>query len=160
MTTFTETGTNGRSELGPFVAAECLQLMRLHVEDMVGRGPLLGAGRMRGAGLIDTLGFRGSQPSIDVAAKQIAEALGPDGTKLALVDDITEENGVYTVTIHEGACSFNRQSDEPMCTYTLGVFVGAIGAMIDQTMSGKEIACQAMGDDHCVYKIQPHIALG
>ena len=141
MTTFTETGTNGRSELGPFVAAECLQLMRLHVEDMVGRGPLLGAGRMRGAGLID-------------------EALGPDGTKLALVDDITEENGVYTVTIHEGACSFNRQSDEPMCTYTLGVFVGAIGAMIDQTMSGKEIACQAMGDDHCVYKIQPHIALG
>lgn len=159
MTTTAGNGTNARTDLGPFVAAECLQLMRLHVEDMAGRSPVLGAGRMRGAGLIEYLGFTGSKPSMDVAAKQIAEALGADGTKLCIVDDITEENGAYTVTIHEGACSYNRTSDEPMCSYTLGVFIGAIGAMFGHTMTGKEIACQAMGDEHCVFTIKRHVAL-
>ncbi|MBO3130445.1 V4R domain-containing protein [Dermatophilus congolensis] len=151
--------TNTRPTLGKFVAAECLQQMRLHVEDLAGPGPVLGAGRMRGAGLVELLGKTGASPSIDDATDILQKALGLDGTRLAIVDDITEDNGTYTVRIHEGACSFDRKSDEPMCAYTLGVFVGAIGSLYGATMTGKELECEAMGDSQCVYRIKRHIAL-
>ncbi len=151
---------NTRPTLGPFVAAECLQQMRLHVEDLAGRGPVLGAGRMRGAGLIEGLGQTGSKPSDDVAKKLLADALGIDGTRLCVVTEFTSNDAhEYTVKLVEGACSFEQQTDSAMCAYTLGVFIGAIGTLIGHTMTGKETECQATGDDTCTYKIRRHLAM-
>ena len=151
---------NTRPTLGPLVAAECLQQMRLHFEDLAGRGPVLGAGRMRGAGLIESLGHAGSKPSDDVAKKLLADALGIDGTRLCIVTEFTSnDDDEFVVKLVEGACSFEQNTDTAMCAYTLGVFIGAIGSLIGHTMTGKETECQAAGDDTCTYKIKRHIAM-
>lgn len=150
--------TNTREELGPFVSAECLQELRVHVEDLIGRSAVLGAGRMRGAGLVELLGMTGTQPKPVEVEEALGRALGADGTHLAIIDEITEQDGTYTVTIHDGACSYNRSSDEPACAFTLGVFIGGFGALYGTAMSGEEVECEAMGAEHCVYKIRPHLA--
>jgi predicted hydrocarbon binding protein len=51
------------------------------------------------------------------------------------------------------------QTDEPMCVYTLGVFVGAVQAIVGRPMQGVELACQATGSPFCHYEIRPHAAL-
>lgn len=150
--------TNTREELGPFVAAECLQELRVHVEDLIGRSAVLGAGRMRGAGLVEFLGMTGSQPEPTEVKEAFGRALGADGTNLAIIDEVTEQDGIYTVTIHDGACSYNRSSEEPACAFTLGVFIGGFGALYGAAMSGQEVECEAMGAEHCVYKIKRHLA--
>lgn len=151
---------NTRPTLGPLVAAECLQQMRLHFEDLAGRGPVLGAGRMRGAGLVESLGEAGSRPGDDVAKKLLGDALGVDGTRLCVVTELTSnDDDEYVVRLVEGACSFEQETDGAMCAYTLGVFIGAIGALIGHTMTGKETECQAAGDETCTYRIKRHVAM-
>jgi hypothetical protein len=152
---------NERTTLGPMVAAACLQQLRIHTEELAGRAPVLGAGRLRGLGLVADLGLAGSNLDDAKLHQLFLETFGIDGTRLCLVTEVVSDgSGGYVVQLVEGACTRGLQADEPMCAYTLGVFVGALQGITGVTMQGVESQCQAMGAPTCVYEVRPHVVLG
>jgi predicted hydrocarbon binding protein len=151
---------NERPTLGPMVAAFCLQQLRLYTEDLAGRGPILGAGRLRGEALIRDRGLAGSNLETDKMHQLFLEVFGIEGTRLCTVTEVAAgADGGFEIKLVEGACTYMAQADEPMCVYTLGVFVGAVQTFVGRPMEGVEIACQAIGDPACHYEIRPHAAL-
>jgi predicted hydrocarbon binding protein len=151
---------NERPTLGPMVAAFCLQQLRLYTEDLAGRGPILGAGRLRGEALIRDRGLAGSNLETEKMHQLFIEVFGVEGTRLCMVTDVAANpDGVYEIKLVEGACTYMAQADEPMCVYTLGVFVGAVQTIVGRPMQGIEVACQATGAATCHYEIRPHAAL-
>jgi predicted hydrocarbon binding protein len=142
------------------VSATCLQQMRVYTEDLVGRGPVLGAGRMRGQGVIADLGLQGSRLDDDKLFRLFVDAFGIEGTRLCLVTGVTsDDSGTYVVQLVEGACTHQVEATEPICAYTLGVFVGALQAVTGIVMQGTETTCEAAGDPTCTFVIRPHRAL-
>lgn len=151
---------NQRPTLGPMVSATCLQQLRMYTEDLAGRGPVLGAGRLRGRAVIADLGLEGSQLDDDKLLSVFVETFGINGTRLCLVTGVSsDDSGAYVVQLVEGACTHQQQTTEPMCAYTLGVFIGALQAITGTVMQGRETSCQAVGDLTCTYLIRPHRAL-
>ncbi|WP_088312672.1 4-vinyl reductase [Kineosporia sp. R_H_3] len=151
---------NERLTLGPMVSAVCLQQLRLYTEDIAGRGPILGAGRLRGQAVIQDRGLANSPLADDKLHALFLEVFGIEGTRLCTVTRVESDgSGGYTVQLVEGACTYLAQTDEPMCVFTLGVFVGALQAINGRTMQGVETECQAMGHPTCTYLIRPHTAL-
>lgn len=147
---------NVRPALGPMVAALCLQKLQTHTGDLVGMGTVVGAGRLRGRGVIAEYGLSGSRLDDDKLRRLLLDVLGPDGTRLCLVTGLVgEPGGGYEVRVVEAACTHEVESDEPMCAYTLGVFIGAVQEVMSVVMQGVEVECQATGAPECVYRIRP-----
>jgi predicted hydrocarbon binding protein len=151
---------NERPTLGPMVAAFCLQQLRVYTEDLAGRGPILGAGRLRGEAVIRERGLAGSNLEPEKMHQIFLEVFGLEGTRLCTVTDVVAiPEGGFDVRLVEGACTYMAQAEEPMCVYTLGVFVVAIQTIVSVPMQGREIECQATGHPACYYQIRPHAAL-
>ena len=145
-----------RPTLGSFMNLTCFQYLRIGAEDIAGLAPIVAAGRQRGHDVIEQLGMMGKTRDAAIIQETLATALGAEGTRLCLVQNITaKENGGYEVQLSEGACTAGQSSDTPVCAFTLGVFVGAISAITGTRMSGVETACSACGNPVCVYQINP-----
>jgi predicted hydrocarbon binding protein len=150
------TQTSTRPTLGDFMSVTCFHFLRMGAEDIAGRVPIVAAGRERGAHVAEELGLINSSQNPNFIRENLYAALGPAGTRLCLVQAVTAKpNGGYEVRISEGACTAGVHADEPHCAYTMGVFVGAIGAITGQRMRGTETTCAAMGSPECVYQIDP-----
>jgi predicted hydrocarbon binding protein len=134
----------------------CFQYLRLVTEEVAGRAPIVAAGRKRGYDVMEELGLLGSTKDGRELKNKLNEALGLKGTRLCLVESVTARpNGGYDVRITESACTAGQTSSEPLCAYTLGVFIGAVHALTGVRMNGYESECQAMGAPMCVYHIDP-----
>jgi predicted hydrocarbon binding protein len=145
-----------RATLGDFMSITCFQYLRNGTEDIAGRVPIVAAGRQRGTDLVSELGLNGSTQDPELLRKYLYDALGPDGTRLCLVESMTPlPSGGYEVRLREGACATGVESAEPLCAYTLGVFAGALSALTGQRMTGKESSCAAMQGEYCIYQITP-----
>lgn len=148
--------TPTRPTLGPMMSLICFQYLRQGTEEIADRTPVVAAGRKRGTELIEQLGLRGSTTDCAKIHKLLDSALGVDGTRLCLVQSIkATPNGGYEVRITESACTAGQSSNEPLCAFTLGVFVGAIQALTDRTLRGRETACCTCGAPECVYVLEP-----
>ncbi|WP_129627956.1 4-vinyl reductase [Candidatus Oscillochloris fontis] len=147
---------NNRQILGPFMNLVCFQYLRNTTEDVAGRAPIIAAGRKRGYDVIVSLGLVGKMSDAAEIQEKLNGALGVEGTRLCIVEQITTlPDGGYEVHIIESACTANQHASEPLCAFTLGVFIGAIHALTGVRMSGKELECQACGAPQCVYQITP-----
>jgi predicted hydrocarbon binding protein len=147
---------NQRSTLGDFMNVTCFQYLRLVSEEITGRAPIVAAGRKRGYDVIEELGLLGSAHDGDDVRAKLDSVLGAQGTRLCIVQSvIAKPNSGYEVRIVEGACTANQTAPEPVCAYTLGVFVGAIHALTGRRMNGAETECSACGAPACVYQIDP-----
>jgi predicted hydrocarbon binding protein len=145
-----------RETLGDFMSAICFQYLRIDTEEVAGRAPIVSAGRRRGQELIESLGLVGASIDPEQIKHHLDTALGVKGTRLCLVRNIlVKENGGYEVHLDEGACTAGQTATEPLCAFTLGVFVGAIAAITGKRMSGRELECQACGAPLCIYSIDP-----
>jgi predicted hydrocarbon binding protein len=143
------------------VSVTCLQQLRIYTEDLAGRGPVLGAGRLRGRSVIADLGLEGAKLDDEKLLHLFDDIFGINGTRLCRVTEVSsDETGAYVVKLIEGACTHQLQTTEPMCVYTLGVFMGALQAVTGAAMQGTETTCEAQGDPMCTYLIRPHRALG
>jgi V4R domain len=150
------TTTNQRQELGEFMHMVCFQYLRTYTEEVAGRAPIVAAGRKRGYDVIEGLGLLGSTSDPAQIYAQLNATLGAQGTKLCLIQRITvKPNGGFEVTLTDSACTGGVTADEPICAFTLGVFVGAFHALTGVRMTGHETACQACGAPMCVYQIDP-----
>jgi predicted hydrocarbon binding protein len=145
-----------RPTLGPLMSLTCFHYLRHGAEDNAGRALVVAAGRQRGQDLVEALGLHGASQDAQIICQKLAAALGLDGTRLCLVHSVVANaNGGYEIRISEGACTAGVTSDEPYCAFTMGVFIGAIGAITGRRMLGRETACSAMGSPECVYQIDP-----
>ncbi|HMA37890.1 MAG TPA: 4-vinyl reductase [Chloroflexia bacterium] len=148
--------TAKRAVLGDFMSVTCFQYLRNGAEDIAGRVPIVAAGRQRGADLVASLELQNSTQDVSAITAQLQAALGAEGTRLCLLDSVTvKPSGGYEVRLHEGACTAGAQAAEPVCAYTLGVFVGAISALTGRRLHGTETQCAAVAGEHCIYQIDP-----
>lgn len=145
-----------RPTLGDFMNVVCFQYLRQVAEETAGRALIITAGRQRGHDLAEELGLMGVSQDAAVLQQKLDHALGAEGTRLCLVQNITAKaNGGYEVRITESACIAGVTSSEPLCAFTMGVFIGAISTMTGQRMLGTETQCAATGADACIYQIDP-----
>lgn len=145
-----------RPNLGDFMSLLCFQYLRVGTEEVADRAPIVASGRRRGHDLAEQLGLLGSTLDSAVMYAQLAPALGAQGTRLCLLQSISAlPEGGYEVRLTEGACTAGQQASEPVCAFTLGVFIGAIQAITGTPMRGQETSCAACGADVCVYLITP-----
>lgn len=145
-----------RPTLGSFMNMVCFQYLRVGTEEVAGRAPIVASGRKRGYDLVESLGLLGKSMEPEVIRKQLADALGADGTRLCLVQQISrKDNGGFEVRIEESACTAGQHTSEPLCAFTLGVFIGAIHGITGVRMVGTETSCTACGGAQCVYQIDP-----
>lgn len=148
--------TNERPTLGNFMSLTCFQYLRVGTEEVADRAPIVASGRKRGYDLVEELGLLGATNDPTLITKKFAEALGANGTRLCKVNSITATaNCGFEVRLTEGACTAGQTSSEPVCAFTLGVFIGGLYAITGQQMSGREIHCCACGSEECVYLIEP-----
>jgi hypothetical protein len=147
--------SNERPTLGNFMSLTCFQYLRVGTEEVAERAPIVASGRKRGYDLVEGLGLLGSTQDASVIATKLGAALGAQGTKLCLLQSITNLSaGRYEVRLTEGACTAGQSSSEPLCAFTMGVFIGALHAITGQPMKGRETFCCACGADECVYLIE------
>lgn len=145
-----------RPILGDFMSLVCFQYLRLITEEVADRAPIVAAGRKRGYDLVEQLGLLGSSQDGALIRERLDAALGAEGTRLCLIQSVTGlPEGGYEVRITESACTAGQRSSEPICAFTLGVFVGAIHAITGIPVRGREVQCSACGGDTCVYQIVP-----
>jgi hypothetical protein len=138
------------------VDAVCFQYLRFHAEELMGRVPVIAAGRRRGYDVMVERGLAGVAADGPKLREVLDGVLGLDGTRLCLVRSVEPlAAGGFEVRITESACTVGRQADEPVCAYTLGVFMGALQAVTGTPLQGEETRCQATGAEECVYLLRP-----
>ena len=148
--------TNERPTLGGFMSLTCFQYLRNGTEDVADRPPIIASGRKRGFDVVEGLGLLSSSQDGAAIRERLDAAFGVNGTKLCIVKSVTRKpNGGYEVRITEGACTAGQTSSEPLCAFTMGVFIGAIHAITGARMNGHETECCACGAAECVYQIDP-----
>ncbi|HEX5690878.1 MAG TPA: 4-vinyl reductase [Roseiflexaceae bacterium] len=148
--------TNDRPTLGPFMSLVCFQYLRLGTEEVADRAPIVASGRKRGYDVVEGLGLMGSTQDAKVIRDKLDDVLGIKGTRLCNVKSVAPKaNGGYEVRIDEGACTAGQTSSEPVCAFTMGVFIGAVHAITGTRMKGQETECCACGANECVYQIDP-----
>ncbi|NJN66441.1 MAG: hypothetical protein HC884_06855 [Chloroflexaceae bacterium] len=104
------------------------------------------AGRQRGHDIVEEMGKQGSSLGAAEIQRELYEILGPDGTRLCLVQRVEEKaNGGYEV--------YSTECASPI--YTLGVLVGAISAITGKTMLARDENIQASDDGGRIYHIEP-----
>lgn len=146
---------NDRPTLGGFMSLTCFQYLRVGTEDVADRAPIVASGRKRGYDLVEGLNLLGATEDPAVIASKLGEALGAKGSRLCLVNGMKQlEKGRYEVRICEGACTAGQSSSEPLCAFTMGVFIGALHALTGMPMKGRELECCACGANECVYLIE------
>ena len=145
-----------RPTLGPFMNVVCFQYLRTGTEEVADRAPIVAAGRKRGYDVVESLGLLGSTTDPKVIQKKFDEVLGINGTKLCLIQDVVAKpNGGYELHIAESADTAGATASDPVCAFTMGVFIGAIHAITGTRMQGHETQCSATGAKECIYQIDP-----
>ncbi|MCA9525574.1 MAG: hypothetical protein KC549_04665 [Myxococcales bacterium] len=152
-----------RSELGEFNSIVCFKAAIVGMEDMLGPQAtaiaLTGAGRKRGAGLAESLGFKRGSASMDTladVATKLNDALGAEGTRLCLVDSITVEDENVVIRTRETVCSaYEDEGSTRKCTFTLGAIHGALEYLLDKRFFGKHTGSVLRGDTHDVFEFTP-----
>ena len=150
---------NNRSELGNFNSIICTKAIITGLEETLGKQAaaitLINAGRQRGKKLAKTLGLVNCSQEISLAEVQtrVSQALGREGTKLCIVDKITEQENSYQVYTRETICSTNElPGSDRSCTFTLGAIQGFLETFLGQRLRGKQIKSVLRDSTHDVFE--------
>lgn len=152
-----------RTDLGDFSSIICFKAVITGMEDMLGEKAtaiaLKGAGRKRGEGLAESLGFkRGQATMADLpgVAEHLDAALGTRGTRLCAIDKIDTEGDIVRVHARETVCSAYEEDGSPrQCTFTLGAIHGALEYLLDKKFFPKHTDSVLRGGTHDVFEFTP-----
>ncbi|MBD2258378.1 hydrocarbon-binding protein [Pseudanabaena sp. FACHB-2040] len=146
-----------RETLGNFSSVVCLKSIIVGIEDALGEKAtaisLIAAGRARGKKLAAELGLSQAAVPLSEATQRLAQALGPDGTRLLVLEKIEQEGDVIKAYTRETVCS----TGEPLgstrkCTFTLGAVWGALEALTGKRLKGKHTVSVLQGGSHDVFE--------
>jgi predicted hydrocarbon binding protein len=111
------------------------------------------AGRTRGKNLAESLGLSGSSDSLDDAQAKLVQALGKEGTRLCIIDKITQEGDTIKVYTLETVCSAGEpQGSNRKCTFTLGAAWGALEQILGKKFRGVHTESVLRGGTHDVFE--------
>ncbi len=153
-----------RQEIGDFSSIICFKAVVVGVEEALGEKTaaiaLVSAGRQRGKKLAEELKLadKGTEMGLDEVTEKVCYALGKDGTRLCVVDQITQEGDVYKVYTRETICSAGEPEGSPrQCTFTLGAIQGFLEAFLGKRLRGQHTESVLRGGSHDVLE---YIILG
>jgi predicted hydrocarbon binding protein len=146
-----------RPSLGDFSSIVCFKSAVVGMEDALGEKAaaigLIAAGRNRGKHLAQELGLADPSLSLEDITYKLALALGKDGTRLCIIDDIVAESHVIKVYTSETFCSAGEpQGSERKCTYTLGAVWGVLEQVTGNRLQGKHTESVLRGGNHDVFE--------
>ncbi|HEY9878741.1 MAG TPA: hypothetical protein V6D29_09815 [Leptolyngbyaceae cyanobacterium] len=146
-----------RETLGDFSSVVCLKAIIVGMEDALGEKAtaisLIAAGRARGRKLVHELGLNDSAVALADAAKHLARALGPEGTRLLVLEKIEQEDGVFKAYTRETICSAGEPEGSPRkCTFTLGALWGALETLTGKRLQGKHTESVLRGGSYDIFE--------
>lgn len=144
-----------RPELGEFSSIVCFKAVVVGIEEALGEKAaaiaLISAGRNRGRQIAEQLGIKGTNASHADLLPLFEKALGKDGTRLCIVDQIEETNDVITVHCQETICSAGEPQGSPRkLTFTLGAIQGVLEQVFSKRLRGKQTESILRGSSHDV----------
>ncbi len=145
-----------RKTLGNFSSIVCFKAAIVGMEDALGERAvaiaLIAAGRQRGKSLAKELSLETSTSLEDIATK-IRSALGEEGTRLCIVENISSEGNVIKVYTSETLCSAGEEEGSSRkCTYTLGAVWGALEQALGKRFQGKHTESVLRGGKNDVFE--------
>lgn len=145
-----------RQTLGDFSSIVCFKAAIVGMEDALGEKAtaiaLIAAGRQRGKSLAKELALEASSSMDEIAAK-MRSALGEEGTRLCIVENIVQEENVIEVYTSETLCSAGEEQGSPRkCTYTLGAIWGALEQTLGKRFQGKHTQSVLRGGKNDVFE--------
>jgi hypothetical protein len=148
-----------REQLGDFSSIICLKAMITGMEDALGAKAtaiaLTTAGRTRGRKLATELGLRGCA-DMSLAAAKLREALGPEGTRLLIIEKIEQQGENILISTSETVCSAGEPDGaDRKCTFTLGAVCGAMEVLLDKRFQSKQIESVLRGGKFDVFELTP-----
>lgn len=146
-----------REELGNFTSVACTKAMIIGLEKALGekatRISLTVAGKQTGKELAAELGLVGSTSSLEDAAQKIASALGPEGSRLLILDRLEQSDGVIRAYTRETIGSAGEEAgSDRNCTFTLGAVWGALESILGKKLRGKHTDSVLRGATHDVFE--------
>jgi hypothetical protein len=144
-----------RQELGDFSSVVCFKALVVGIEEALGAKAamiaLVTAGRQRGKSLAASLGLSGQQADWVEITQLLQKALGLDGTRLCLINNILQDGETFKVYCQETICSsMEPQGSDRNLSYTLGAVQGAIEEITGKRLRGKQTESVLRGSDHDV----------
>lgn len=148
-----------RTELGEFSSIVCFKAVVTGTEEALGEKAaaiaLISAGRNRGKQLAEQLGVKGKNISHDELVPLLQKALGKDGTKLCIVDNIEETDASIKVYCRETICSAGEPEGSPRkLTFTLGAIQGVLEQLEGKRLRGKQTESVLRGGSHDVIEYE------
>lgn len=145
-----------REQLGDFSSIVCLKAIITGMEDALGEKAtaisLIAAGRTRGKKLVEQLGLERTK-DLESATQALAEALGPSGTRLLIIEKIVQNETSIKVYTQETVCSAGEPQGSPrQCTFTLGAVWGALEKILGKRLQGKHTESVLRGGAHDVFE--------
>ncbi len=146
-----------RPTLEDFSSIVCFKSAITGMEDALGEKTtaiaLIAAGRSRGKHLAQQLGLLGSSLSLKEITDKLSLALGKDGTRLCIIENIIQEGDLIKVYTTETLCSAGEnQGSLRKCTYTLGAVWGALEQTLSKRLQGKHTESVLRGSNHDVFE--------
>jgi predicted hydrocarbon binding protein len=147
-----------RDTLGDFSSIVCFKAVVVGVEDTLGVQAagvaLKRAGRERGKALAASLGLSVDASSLDQATAALRAALGPEGTRLCIVESIDEKGDSLIVRLSETICSAGEAQGSPReLTFTMGAIHGAVEVLTGRRLRAKQIESVLRGGAHDVIEL-------
>lgn len=151
-----------RHELGYFMSVICFKAAIVGMEEALGEKAaaiaMIAAGRQRGKQLAQDLQMVGKGnelPLVEVTAK-VRHALGLEGTRLCIVDEIEQQGEILRVFTRETVCSHGEpEGSSRKCTYTLGAIQGFLESLMGYRLRGHHKASVLQGSQQDILEFHP-----
>lgn len=148
-----------RVELGDFSSIVCFKSVVVGAEEALGEKAaaiaLIAAGRGRGKRLAEQLGLTGKGLDSGEIVPLLQKALGPEGTRLCIVDKLVVAEDSIQVYCRETICSAGEAQGSPrQLTFTLGAIQGVLEQASGKRLRGKQIESVLRGGSHDVIQFE------
>jgi rhodanese-related sulfurtransferase len=147
-----------RPELGGFNSIVCFKAVVTGTEEALGEKAaaiaLIAAGRNRGKQVAEALGITGKGIAAEIVPL-LQKVLGKEGTRLCIVDSITQKEETIVVHCRETICSAGEpQGSLRKLTFTLGAVQGVLEQVTGKRLRGKQTESVLRGGSHDVIEFE------
>jgi predicted hydrocarbon binding protein len=143
--------------LGDFSSIVCFKAAITGMEEALGEKAtaiaLTAAGRSRGKHLAQELDLVNTTLPLDDVVSKLGLALGKDGTRLCIIEQMQQEGDTIKIFTSETLSSAGEAlGSTRKCTYTLGAIWGALEQAIGKRLVGKHTESVLRGGSYDVFE--------